>query len=249
MQQIRTTAETILQSHIQNWGLICDCDRFYTHSSLLQAVIYQNNKAILKIPFSEEEKRGNKLMVWWNGLGAANVFKWDNDAILLERISSEHSLKSMVVNNNDDEATQIICELADILHSHTDKQLPELVALNVWFEDLFTYAGKYGGIFIESAKIASDLLKKQENITVLHVDLHHDNILYSPERGWLAIDPKGLIGERTFDYVNILCNPDKETALAQDRLTKQVQIISKHTGIEVNHLLKWTIAWAGLSAI
>jgi len=35
-------------------------------------------------------------------------------------------------------------------------------------------------------------------------------------RGWLAIDPKGLCGERGFDFVNIFCNPDFALATAPD---------------------------------
>lgn len=34
------------------------------------------------------------------------------------------------------------------------------------------------------------------------------------ERGWLAIDPKRLLGERSFDFANIFTNPDL-TDLAQ----------------------------------
>ncbi len=33
-------------------------------------------------------------------------------------------------------------------------------------------------------------------------------------RGWLAIDPKGLIGERGFEYANLFRNPDAEVALS-----------------------------------
>ena len=29
----------------------------------------------------------------------------------------------------------------------------------------------------------------------------------SQSRGWLAFDPKGLVGERTYDCANTLCNP------------------------------------------
>jgi len=39
-------------------------------------------------------------------------------------------------------------------------------------------------------------------------------VLDAEARGWIAIDPKGLLGERTFDFVNILRNPDAATALA-----------------------------------
>jgi hypothetical protein len=42
----------------------------------------------------------------------------------------------------------------------------------------------------------------------LHGDIHHDNILDFGRRGWLAIDPKRLFGERGFDYANLFCNPD-----------------------------------------
>ncbi|WP_373298360.1 aminoglycoside phosphotransferase family protein [Paludibacterium paludis] len=29
---------------------------------------------------------------------------------------------------------------------------------------------------------------------LLHGDLHHDNVLFDSSHGWLAIDPKGVIG-------------------------------------------------------
>lgn len=220
-----------------------------THTGLIRPVIYENKKAMLKISVSPEEKRGNQLMLAWNGIGAAKVFRIDNDAILTERIIGDRSLKTMAMNDRDEEATRIICQVADLLHLPEEKRTTELIPLHVWFNDLLSSAGRYGGIFIESAKTASALLKEQKNKTVLHGDLHHDNILYSSERGWLAIDPKGLSGERAFDYVNILCNPTKEIALSEDRLIEQINVISRNTGIEQKHLLKWTAAWAGLSAI
>jgi len=52
------------------------------------------------------------------------------------------------------------------------------------------------------------LLADQHDVGVLHGDIHHGNILDFGPRGWLTIDPKGLIGERDFDYANLFCNPD-----------------------------------------
>ena len=241
-------AENILNYYIRSWNLICEGEGILTHSSIIQPVLYDGTKSVLKIPFSAEEKRGNKLMTWWDGVGAAKVLKYDDGAILMERITGNRTLKAMVSDNRDEEATRIICRIASLLHSHKKEPLPELTPLNIWFGELFLSAGKYGSIFAESAAIASSLLKDQRNVTVLHGDLHHDNILFSAEKGWLAIDPKGLWGEETFDYVNILCNPDKQTALSKDRLNEQINIIVRETGTDRRHLLKWTIAWAGLSA-
>lgn len=246
---MKVEAENILCHCIHSWDLVYDGDRFYTHSSLIQPVLTGNIKSILKIPLVEEEKRGTKVLTWWDGTGAVKVLKSNDDAILMERITGNRSLKSMSMNNQDDEATQIICEVTNLLHSNQKQPLPELTPLNIWFEELFFSAEKYGDIFLRSADIARQLLEKQNDITVLHGDIHHDNILYSSERGWLAIDPKGLLGERTFDYVNILCNPAKEIALEEGRLMKQMAIISKNTGIEIKQLLRWTAAWSGLSAV
>lgn len=52
------------------------------------------------------------------------------------------------------------------------------------------------------------------------------------ERGWLAIDPKRLRGERGIDYDSILCNPDHETAIAPGRLARQVEAVAEAAVLE-----------------
>jgi streptomycin 6-kinase len=42
---------------------------------------------------------------------------------------------------------------------------------------------------------------------VLHGDIHHDNVLDFGARGRLAIDPKGLLGERGFEFAIFLPTP------------------------------------------
>lgn len=249
MVLLRTEVQDILSHHMELWNLSYDGDGFYTHSSFIQPVLWGSTEAILKIPIAEEEKRGSKLLLWWNGNGAVTVLKCDDEALLMERISGSLSLETMAVNGQDDDATRIICATAAKLHSFAKGPLPELVPLDIWFRELFSSADGYGGIFRKSAHVAELLLGGQDKLTVLHGDLHHNNVLYSGQKGWLAIDPKGLIGDRTFDYVNILLNPDRGIALAEGRLMKQIDIISQCTGIEPYHVLKWTVAWAGLSAV
>ncbi len=80
-------------------------------------------------------------------------------------------------------------------------------------------------------------------------DVPHGNILNFGEHGWLAIDPKGLIGERCFDYANLFCNPDHETARAPSRLARQIEVVADAAGLERKRLLRWVLAWAGLSAV
>lgn len=241
--------ETATGNYIKEWELTPDGERFQTHSSILQPVLYGEQQAMLKIPLTPDEKAGCRVLDWWDGIGTVRVLRSDADAVLMERLADDHALKSMSMSGCDDEATRIICEVAGVLHSDRHKPLPELVPLNVWFEDLFQSADKYGGPFPKAAEIARSLLDNQTKPTVLHGDLHHDNILHSPERGWLAIDPKGLLGDRAFDYVNILRNPSREIALSEGRFMRQIGIIADESGIGIDRLLKWAAAWSGLSAV
>lgn len=53
---------------------------------------------------------------------------------------------------------------------------------------------------------AKELMSNQGEPVLLHGDLHHYNILQRQSE-WLAIDPKGIIGEREFEIGTFLKNP------------------------------------------
>ncbi|MBS0031866.1 aminoglycoside phosphotransferase family protein [Chitinophaga sp. 22321] len=249
LETLQKTAEIQRQQYLDEWKLKPDGDSFFTHCSLLQPVLHEGTPAFLKIAMEEEERKGYVLMNWWGGKGAAGVLRYDEQALLLERISStQPSLRDMIRAGQDDEATRIICSVAKQLHTPAAKPLPELIPLNIWFNDLFKAGDKYGPLIVTCEAMAKRLLAEQNDVSVLHGDLHHENIIHSDARGWVAIDPKRLIGERAFDFANILCNPNIDTALADGRLIKQAGIISAESGIPFKHLLEWIVAWAGLSA-
>ena len=123
-----------------------------------------------------------------------------------------------------------------------------LVPLTEWFRYLWPAADRYGGILRRSAGMARVLLTDQRDISVLHGDIHHGNILDFGPHGWLAIDPKGLIGERGYDFANTFCNPHPETITARDRLSRRADVISAAAQIDRTRLLQWVVAYAGLSA-
>ena len=114
----------------------------------------------------------------------------------------------MARNGRDDEAARIICDVIAELHAPRAKPLPDLIPLSHGFESSEPAAAGHGGLLSLSAETARVLLDDPHEIGVLHGDIHHGNILDFGERGWLAIDPKRLVGERGFDYANIFCNPD-----------------------------------------
>jgi streptomycin 6-kinase len=126
--------------------------------------------------------------------------------------------------------------------------LPELIPLPRWFEALEPAAARRGRIFGPAAATARELLATPSEVVVLHGDIHHGNVLDFGPRGWLAIDPKGLVGERYFDFANLFCNPDLAIATAPGRLARQATVVAEAAGLDHARLLRWILAWAGLSA-
>ena len=231
------------------WGLIADGEPLMTHSSKLLPVRYKSIPSMLKIAISEEERRGAHLMTWWNGRGAAPIWAHDGDALLMERAVCKRSLTQMAKKGNDDEASRIICSVASKLHALENKELSiELVSLPYWFRALDVVAPQHGALLRQAAETAHELFKKPQECVVLHGDIHHENILDFGARGWLAIDPKGLLGERAFDFANIFCNPDFDLATKPDRLEQQATIVAEGAGLDRTRLMKWIFAYAGLSA-
>ncbi|CAI0835270.1 aminoglycoside phosphotransferase family protein [Serratia quinivorans] len=234
--------------YMQRWQLQPDGQAFETHSSLLMPVRYQGAAAMLKIAREQEEKFGGLLMCWWQGEGAARVLAWHQDGILLERAQGRLSLAQMVRDGEDRQATAILCQVVARLHAPRAEPLPELIPLDQWFNSLWPAAQAHGGMLRLSASVAAELLTSPREQTVLHGDIHHDNVLDFAERGWLAIDPKRLYGERTFDYTNIFCNPNYGIATDPDIFLCRVEQVSRLAGLDRQRLLRWILAWAGLSA-
>lgn len=235
---------------LARWTLEADGEPLKTRSSLLLPVRCAGVPAILKIAHEPEEKRGGRLMAWWSGNGAARVLAQDDGVLLLERATGSRSLAAMARagGDKDDEATRILCVATRRLHDHRAPPPADLVPLEVWFAPLLE-ASDRGELIAGARTVARDLLANQREPRVLHGDIHHENVLDAGARGWIAIDPKGLLGERTFDYVNLLRNPDDEIALRPDRFIRQVDVIVEMASLDRTRLLQWTLALAGLSAV
>ncbi|MEN3976413.1 aminoglycoside phosphotransferase family protein [Emcibacter sp. SYSU 3D8] len=75
----------MFDAYLDAWGLVPDGEPIHTHTSDLLPVRRSGMAAMLKIARNEEEQRGNRLMAWWNGNGAARVLAHLDGAVLLER--------------------------------------------------------------------------------------------------------------------------------------------------------------------
>lgn len=247
-------AQDCLDHYVALWELEPDGTPIVTHSSRLLPVRWRGTPAMLKAPFEAEEKFGGTLMRWWDGRGAARIFASAGGALLMERAQGAMSLSDFARNGRDDEATRIICRVVATLHEPRGAPPAELAPLSVWFGELAPAAAAHGGILAACARTAERLLASPREQVVLHGDIHHDNILDFGSRGWLAIDPKRLFGERAFDYANLFCNPDlsdpaRPVATLPGIFERRLEIVCADARLDRRRMLEWILAWTGLSAV
>jgi streptomycin 6-kinase len=242
-----THPSDLLARYTAHWRLQREGAPFYTASSALQPVRWRGRPAMLKIALNEEETRGNRLMAWWNGRGTASVFGQHGMALLMERLGP--ALTAQTTAESDEASTSILCHTAAVLHGEGSGPLPALEPLSTWFHDLLNVQGQYGVAISQAAMLAEELLAAPRDEGPLHGDLHHGNILHASARGWAAIDPKGLWGERAFDYANLFCNPNFETVALPGRFERLLARVQQEARLDPRRLLCWIAAWAGLSVI
>ncbi len=130
-------------------------------------------------------------------------------ALLLERLEPGTTLWSV---EDDERATAIGAEVLQALHrepppAHPFRALDEQAAR--WAEtipaDWRSTGRAFPAALVEVAVDACRTLPGTDaGSVVLHQDFHGGNVLYSDERGWLAIDPKPLVGDPAFDAASLL---------------------------------------------
>lgn len=255
-QRSRLATALTFQPYLTRWRLTPDGDPIVTPTSRLLPVRYRGEPAMLKVmaATASEERWGGGLLAWWDGDGAVRVLEREVDAILIERATGPRSLATTARRDQagDDEAGLVLCAVAARLHA-TDGRLPppELTPLDRWFAALWPGAVEHGDrhpILHTAAATAQALLAEPRDVVPLHGDLHHDNVLDAGPRGWLAIDPKRLGGERGFDYANLFRNPDLAVAARPGRLARQAGIVAEAANLDRDRLLRWVLALCGLSA-
>lgn len=242
------------EPYLSRWRLRRDGAAIQTpHAQLWPVLTTAGEPAMLKVSSEAEEQNSHRLLRWWNGDGAARLLAHEGPAILIERARG-NSLRQRSIDGDDDACTTILCQVLQRLHRPRSAPPAELVCLRTWFADLLQPRATLPPLLEQCRSLAAALLQEEHEIRPLHGDLHHDNVLDFGARGWLAIDPKRLIGDRAFDYTTLFSNPDLcgpgiHVATQPERFSARLEQVTALTGIERRRLLRWIASSAGLSAV
>lgn len=189
----------------------------------------------------------------WNGDGSARLLEVDSDlgALLIERVVPG-TLLTEVAATDDTAATLVAANVARRLWRPAP--MPDgLRSLASWCDaydrnrETLTRGdlGFPSAVFQRADAMRRDLLASTETPTVLHGDLHHYNILRASRAPWLAIDPKGLVGDRCFDVCQFFRNPGDEPAEVNRR---RLDIFCSELGLDRERTKAWCYVHAILDA-
>lgn len=247
-----------VEIYLEKWSLTNAELIAKTQTSHLYKVKRVGDVVVLKI-FTElgsvDEAGGAVALKIFDGKGAVKLLESDDKAQLLEYISGP-DLTKLVKEDSDEEATEHISNILNTLHSSSPAIKPQgLVTLEERFASLFEKSEQdekigINSIYKKGANIARKLLDSPLSVSILHGDIHHENIRQHKKRGWLAIDPKGLWGERTYDAANTLCNPLKMPALVHNkkRLFRNAEILANALKVDIERMHLFVFAHALLTA-
>lgn len=252
----QSPVETALSRAMIRWSLTKSTPVAETATSWVFRVEQNGrNFAALKIlkPNESEERRGSMLLNWYGGEGAATVFDMHGDTIFMEWLDGG-TLGDPVRAGKDEEGTIAIATVVSHLHRSRPDIPDGLQPLRERFQTLFdtdvrTWPHTARDLYARASGIALKLFDRPSPQIPLHGDLHHDNIM-SSDRGWLAIDPKGLLGDPHYEVANVFRNPYGATQLAANprRIAALADAFGARLGFNHKRMLGYAAAHSALSA-
>lgn len=229
-----------------------------TYNYVVRVSLANGNAAVLKCGVPNPETCTEiAALKHFNGSASVSLLEADESlgAMLLEQVLPGIP----VIELEDNEATEIFAHLIKKLHQPIqDTSL--FPTVQKWFEGFDRLYHQFGGktgpfssVLVDYAyQTGKELLNSMSEPVLLHGDLHHMNILSATREPWLAIDPKGVIGEREYEVGAFMRNPTLTLTTRMDTkkiLTRRIEILTDITGFDKKRIIAWSLYQAVLAAI
>ena len=211
--------EKRVEERIHDWGVVVQ-DTLETQSSFIAFGKRGDHDVVLKVIRQPgDEWRYRAVMAAFDGRGMARVYEYIEGAALLERLNPGLQLAGAALDGRDEEATEILADVIDRMSrpfESSDEPSREALKAFVSAQDWGNGFRRYlesgdrqipARLVAQARQLYFDLCASQRGVRLLHGDLQHYNVLFDSDRGWLAIDPKGVIGEVEYEIGPSLRNP------------------------------------------
>lgn len=252
---------TILANCEQRWKLTLDppfAYQSYAFHYIAPAVRGDGTAVVVKVhaPTEEFTQEAEALRLF-DGCGMVHLLDYDmNDkALLLEHLEPGTPLSEL---EDDDEATSQAAAVMRQLWRSVAPCHPFPSVID-WGRGFLRLRQRYEGgngpfpaaLLEEAETLYAELSASMTEQVLLHGDLHHKNILAARRAPWLAIDPKGVMGEPAYETGALLRNrlPDlRDASQAVRVLTRRVDLLAELLDLDRARIRNWAMTQAVLSA-
>jgi streptomycin 6-kinase len=236
---------------VDHWSLRIVGDPYPgSYVSLVMPVTRGDEPAVLKIqfPHDESEYEAEALRVW-GGEGAVHLLGHapDLSALLIERCDPGDHL----ADAGPAVALEVLIDLVPRLWVPVDAPFVSLDdEARGWIESIprsWEGAGRQvDRRLVDAAIEALSEVIGGKGRTLLHQDLHGHNVLRATREPWLVIDPKPLVGDRSFSLAPIVRSYELGHSKAEviDRFDRLVDALSLDASRAAAWTIGQTIAWA-----
>jgi len=240
----------------ERWSLtLGEPYRYPSLSYVCPATLPDGTQAVLKASFlSQEQPHEAAALRAFAGNGACLLLDADLQmgALLLERLSPGTQLASLA---DDERATHTAAAVMRHLWRPAPSQHP-FPTVDEWCGGLRNMKAVFGGgtgpiprRLVDYAEgLAGELLASAPAPMLLHGDLQHYNILSAERQPWLAIDPKGVVGDPGYEVGPYLLNRLDGAADPKRRLARRLHQLAEELGIDRGRLRSWGLVQAVLAA-
>jgi streptomycin 6-kinase len=212
---------------------------------------------VLKLlPRSGDEQRSGEVLAHWDGRGAVRLIEQAPGAVLIERALPGDDLSAMVQAGRDEEATLILCQVMAQLN-RPPPAAARFRTIVDWGQGFArnrpaaVRAGMDGALIDRAERLFRQLCETQSEPIVLHGDLQHYNVVRDAARGWLVIDPKGILGEPAYETGAMLRNPVANPELYADSaiIERRARTICAQLGYPYERVIGWCCSQWVLSVL
>lgn len=244
-----------IAEHVRRWNITVEAT-LETASSVLAFGTRGHQAVVLKVVRApgEEWQAGAVLEAFGPG-GSVRALAHVPGAVLLERLYPGTSLVPLVLDGRDAEATEIIADVIGRL-ARPAQSASAPATVEDWGlgfrRYLATHDTQVPVPLVEHAQQTYlTLCASQRESRLLHGDLQHSNVLLDADRGWLAIDPKGVVGEIEYEVGASLRNPGERPELfaSPQIVARRLKVYAAQLHLDADRVLQWAYAQAVLSAI
>jgi streptomycin 6-kinase len=238
---------------IQAWNIVVDETR-ETQDAVLTFGTCDGEAVVLKvIKRLGDEWRCGEVLKAFGGRGVVRTVKFVEGAVLMERLQPGTSVADLSLQGRDAEATEIIARVIQDMSPQPLAAVATVQDLSVSFGDHLTGANREipRKLVEDAQRTYAELSASQTGSRLLHGDLHHYNVLVDNHRGWLAIDPKGIVGELEYECGASLRNPLEKPELfaLSETVETRIRLFEGILHVDPSRVLRWAFAQAVLATI